>query len=362
MSATLAELAVHVQGTVRGDGTVSVTSGAALEAAGPQQLSFVQDGKQLSRLKDCRAAALVTTAALAEDPRLAGFPCLLVDHPSTVFVALIQVLQPPRTRPSRGIANTACIAGSAHIGADCYIGAGAVIGDDVVVGTGCDIYPGVVIGPGCRVGNDVTLYPHAVLYADIAVEDRAIIHAHAVLGADGFGYRFVAGRFEKIPQLGTVRIEADVEIGAGTTIDRGAIGATVIGAGSKIDNQVMIGHNCEIGRHNVLAGQVGMAGSCSTGDFVRIGGQVGVKDHVRLNTGASVGAKAAIHKDIPQGETWIGYPATPEFEQKRLQFAIHRLPQLRDQVKQLAAEMAALQREMETLRAGGNTPSDLRAA
>ena len=217
-------------------------------------------------------------------------------------------------------------------------------------GRGCDIYPGVVIGPGCRLGDEVILYPQVVLYADVSVDDRAIIHAHAVIGADGFGYRFAHGRFEKIPQLGTVHIEADVEIGAGTTIDRGAIGATVIGEGSKLDNQIMIGHNCELGKHNVFAAQVGLAGSCTTGDYVRIGGQVGIKDHVRLNTGCSIGAKGGVHKDLPAGETWIGYPATPETEQKKLQFAVHRLPQLREQVKKLSAELAALQLEVTQLR------------
>jgi UDP-3-O-[3-hydroxymyristoyl] glucosamine N-acyltransferase len=353
MAIALVDLASRVGGTIRGDGAISISHGAALEAAGPHDLSFVQDGKQLSRLKECRAAALVTTAELADDPRMANLACLIVPDPAAAFVTILQILHPTRRRPARGVANTACICASATVGEDCYIGAGAVIGDDVVIGRSCDVHPGVVIGPGCRIGNDVILYPHAVLYADIIVEDRAIIHAHAVIGADGFGYRFADGRFEKIPQLGTVHIHADVEIGAGTTIDRGAIGATVIGEGSKLDNQIMIGHNCELGKHNIFAAQVGLAGSCTTGDYVRIGGQVGIKDHVRLNSGCSIGAKGGVHRDIPAGETWIGYPATPEGEQKKLQFAIHRLPQLRDQVKQLTAQLAALQAEV--VRLGGDT-------
>jgi UDP-3-O-[3-hydroxymyristoyl] glucosamine N-acyltransferase len=350
MRATLAELASLVQVTLQGDGGVEITGGAALEAARPGDLSFVQDRRQLSRLAECRATALVTTAELAADPRLSAFPCLIASDPAHTFVTLLLKLQPPRSRPPRGIAATACISSTARIPDDCYIGPGAVIGEDVVLGADCDIHPGVVIGPGCRLGNHVTLYPNVVLYADVVIDDRVIIHAGAVIGADGFGYRFTAGAFEKVPQLGTVHIHSDVEIGACTTIDRGAIGATVIGAGTKIDNQVMIAHNCEIGRHNVFAAQVGLAGSCTTGDYVRLGGQVGIKDHVRLNTGAAIGAKGGVHRDVPAGETWLGYPATPEAEQKKLVFAVHRLPQLRDQVKQLTAELAALHQEVERLR------------
>jgi len=350
MGITLAELAALVDGEVRGDTALPITGGASLESAKPGDLSFVQDSRQLIRLKDCRAAALLTTSELAQDPRLAPFVRVIVRDPAAAFSIILQRLQPARSRPARGIAPTACISSSATIGANCYVGPGAVIGDNVVIGSGCDVHPGVVIGPGCRLGNDVVLHPNVVLYADVSVDDRTIIHAGAIIGADGFGYRFADGRFEKIPQLGTVHIQDDVEIGACTTIDRGAIGATIIGAGTKIDNQVMVAHNCEIGRHNVFAAQVGLAGSCTTGDYVRLGGQVGIKDHIRLNTGSSVGAKGGVHKDVPAGETWIGYPATPEAEQKKLVFAVHRLPQLRDQVKQLSAELAALRDEVARLR------------
>jgi UDP-3-O-[3-hydroxymyristoyl] glucosamine N-acyltransferase len=224
------------------------------------------------------------------------------------------------------------------------------VGNDVVIGRGCDIYPGVVIGDGCRIGDNVTLYANVVLYADILVDDRAIIHAGAVIGADGFGYRFREGRFEKVPQLGWVHIHADAEIGACTTIDRGAIGATIVGEGTKIDNLVQIAHNCELGRHNVFASQVGLAGSCSTGDYVRLGGQVGIKDHVHMHTGCSVGAKGGVHKDIPAGETWIGYPATPEAEQKRLVFSLKRVPEMRDQVKAMENKLATLTAELAALK------------
>lgn len=350
MSETLATLAQRVQGEVRGNAETVIAGAAALETAGPQDLSFVQDRSQWSRLATCRAAALVVSAADADVPAVQAFPRIVVDHPQAAFVTLLTHLRPPRPRPPRGISAHAWISPTAQIGADCYIGPGATIGDDVRIGDGCDIYPGVVVGDGCQIGRDVVLYPHAVLYADVSVGDRAIIHAQAVIGADGFGYRFADGRFHKIPQLGTVQIQADVEIGAGATVDRGAIGPTVVGEGTKIDNMVMIAHNCEIGRHNVFASQVGLAGSCVTGDYVRLGGQVGVKDHVRLNTGCSVGAKGGVHKDIPPGEAWIGYPATPEAEQKRLVFSLKRVPEMREQVKALEQRLAQLTAEVAALK------------
>ena len=189
-----------------------------------------------------------------------------------------------------------------------------------------------------------------MLYQDVTLGDRVIIHSGAVIGADGFGYRFTEGRFVKIPQLGSVEIHADAEIGACTTIDRGAIGPTIVGAGTKLDNLVMIAHNCELGRHNVFASQVGLAGSCTTGDYVRLAGQVGIKDHVRLNSGCMVGAKGGVHRDIPEGEIWIGYPATPEAEQKRLVFSLKRVPEMRDRVRVMEKQIALLTKQLEELR------------
>jgi UDP-3-O-[3-hydroxymyristoyl] glucosamine N-acyltransferase len=171
-----------------------------------------------------------------------------------------------------------------------------------------------------------------------------------VIGADGFGYRFSGGKFEKIPQLGTVHIHDDAEIGACTTVDRGAVGPTIIGKGSKIDNLVMIAHNCEVGQHNVFASQVGLAGSTTTGNYVRLGGQVGIRDHVRLETGCTVGAKAGVHKDIPAGETWLGIPATPEAEQKRMLISMKRIPNMRDDVRNLEKQIAALTSELDRLK------------
>lgn len=358
MSQTVGALALLVGGQVFGDASRQITGAESLESAGPADLSFVQDDKNFTRLKDCTAGALLISPAQAGqlDPRDCSL--ILVVEPQAAFQKLLPLFRREQIRPPRGVSPHAWISPTAHIGEGCSIGPGVFIGDGTVIGADCDLYPGVHVGHNCHIGQSVTLYPHVVLYHEVRVDDRVIIHANAVIGADGFGYRFEQGRFHKIPQLGTVHIHEDAEIGAGTTIDRGAIGPTVIGAGTKIDNLVMIAHNCELGRHNIFASQVGLAGSCTTGDYVRLGGQVGIKDHVRLNTGSSIGAKGGVHKDVPAGETWIGYPATPEHEQKRLVFSLKRVPEMRQQVKDLERQVAELTRAVERLQ----SPPELRAA
>lgn len=358
MSLTAADLARLASADLYGPADRQITGAAALEQAGPEDLSFVADARQLGRLSKCRAGALLAPTAHAEAISAAAplVAVLAVVDPQQAFQELLPRFRKVRPRPARGISPQAVVSPTATIGADCYVGPGAVIEDEAVVGGNCDIYPGVVIGCGCRLAEDVTLYPRVVLYHDVEIGARSIIHAGAVIGADGFGYRFAGGAFQKIPQLGHVVIEEDVEIGAGTTVDRGAIGATVIGAWTKLDNMVMIGHNCRIGKHNVFASQVGLAGSCSTGDYVRMGGQVGVKDHVHMDTGCSIGAKSGIHKDIPAGETWVGYPATPEAEQKRLVFSLKKVPDLREDFKALQKQVRELQARLEALQPEPETP------
>lgn len=363
MSLTAADLARLASAEIFGPADRQISGAAALEEAGPEDLSFVADARQLGRLEKCRAGALLAPSAHAAAVAAAVPDAVILGaaDPQLAFQELLPRFRNVRPRPARGISPHAVVSPTATIGPDCYIGAGAVIEDEVVIGANCEIYPGVVIGCGCRLAENVTLYPRVVLYHDVEIGARSIIHAGAVIGADGFGYRFAGGAFHKIPQLGHVVIEEDVEIGACTTVDRGAIGPTVIGAGTKLDNLVMIGHNCRIGKHNVFASQVGLAGSCSTGDYVRMGGQVGVKDHVHMATGCSLGAKSGIHKDIPAGETWVGYPATPEAEQKRLVFSLKKVPELRDDFKALQKQVKELQARLEALQAAAGTPA-LRAA
>ncbi len=219
---------------------------------------------------------------------------------------------------------------------------GATIGDDVEIGAGTIVHSGVHVMAGCRVGEQVTIFPGAVLYENTRVGPRCILHAGVVLGAHGFGYKLVEGRHVLSSQLGYVELGPDVEVGAGSTIDRGTYGATVIGEGTKIDNLVMIAHNCRIGRHNLICSQVGVAGSTTTGDYVVMAGQVGVRDHVHIGTGAVLGAKAGVSGDVRDGVRMLGTPAVPEREQKLLFAAISKLPEMRKQLRELTRQVDAL--------------------
>jgi UDP-3-O-[3-hydroxymyristoyl] glucosamine N-acyltransferase len=223
--------------------------------------------------------------------------------------------------------------------------AGASLGEYVELGPGCEIHSGAHLMAGCRLGANVTVFPGAVLYEDTVVGDRSIIHAGAVIGCHGFGYKFVAGQHQLSAQLGNVRIGCDVEVGANTSIDRGTYGPTIIGDGTKIDNQVQIAHNCRIGKHNMICSQVGIAGSTSTGDYVVMAGQVGVRDHVHIGEKAILGAMAGVVNDVPAGSVMIGIPATPEREQKLKQAALSKLPEMRKELKELKQTVEGLVRE-----------------
>jgi UDP-3-O-[3-hydroxymyristoyl] glucosamine N-acyltransferase len=330
MTSTVRELAALVGGEVHGDGDLPIVAARPLHEAENGHITFVEDDRHLPELHGSAATAAVVAPTVTPN----GKALIRVTDPLTAFVTIVRHLQgTTRTRPTHGIDPLASVHPTAKIGAEASVHPFAVVGAGCVVGARCRIHSGAIVGEDCRLGNDVTLYPHAVLYPNTVLGDRVAIHANAVIGADGFGYRFQYGQQVKVPQLGSVEIGDDVEIGAGTTIDRGTFGATRVGAGTKIDNLVMIGHNCRIGRHNVIVSQVGMAGSSSTGDYVVIAGQVGVVDHVHIGDGCVVGGQAAVTKDVPPGLRLLGSPATPEREQKRMLMSLAGLPELRKRVR-----------------------------
>ncbi|HTI50449.1 MAG TPA: UDP-3-O-(3-hydroxymyristoyl)glucosamine N-acyltransferase [Planctomycetaceae bacterium] len=351
MVATLEKLAQRVSGEIVGNSALEIRGVAALTKAGPHEISFAGDEQNLRKLGTAQAGACLVARKDAGSAALQGVrPALvLVDDPLDAFVATVQYLRPQPERLALGISPAAHIDPSAEIGESTNVYPGVFVDAGAVIGRRCELYPGVYVGRNCRIGDDCVLQPHVVLYSDVSLGNRILIHAAAVLGADGFGYRFRQGRFEKIPQLGWVEIHDDCEIGAGTTIDRGMVGPTVIGAGTKLDDQVMIGHNCELGKHNAFASQVGLAGSVTSGDYVRLGGQVGVADHVHLGEKCTLGAKAGVHKDIPAGETHIGYPARPEQEQLRIVMATGKVPEMRKQIRELEKQLAAVLKQLEQL-------------
>ncbi len=335
MSITVRELAELVEGKVLGDGEVAVVGARPLGEAGAGDITFLENEKNAKTLHDRRASAAVVPANIQAN----GKTLIQVGDPLAAFVTIVRHLQGWREPPRHGIDTRAAIHPSAVIGPDPSIYPFAVIGAGTTIGARCRIYGGVVIGDRCAIGDDVILYPNCVLYDGTQLGARVVVHANAVLGADGFGYRPHDGRHVKVPQLGRVEIGDDVEIGACTAIDRGTFQATRIDAGTKIDNLVQIGHNCHIGRHNLLVSQVGIAGSCTTGDYVVMAGQVGIADHVHIGAGAVIGAKAGVPKDIPAGQRSLGAPATPEREQKRILMSLEKLPNMRRDLRKIKQQL-----------------------
>ncbi len=331
MPITVRQLAELVRGQLSGDGDLVIESARPLREAGPGDITLAENDRYAAQLHACRAAAAVVGPGLSSN----GLTVIRVADPLDAFVAIVRHLRGKPEPAPHGLDPRACIHPSARIGAAASILPLATVGAGAVIGARCRIHSGAVVGDNCRLGDDVTLYPNAVLYEDTVLGDRVIVHANAVIGADGFGYRFHEGRHVKVPQLGHVEIGDDVEIGAGTTIDRGTFGATRVGAGTKIDNLVQIGHNCQVGRHNLLVSQVGIAGSCTTGDYVVMAGQVGVADHVTVGDRAVIGARSGVPSDIPAGERVLGAPALPEREQKRILITLSKLPEMRRDLQRI---------------------------
>lgn len=312
MPFTVTDIAGWVGGTATGAADTLITRPAPLGEAGPDDITFLDGVKRLKEWAASKAAAAVVPANFPDDPR----PLVRVADPLAAFAKIILTFRGERPVET-GVHPTAVIHPTATLGENALIGPYAVIGQGTTVGANARIHAGAVVGRFCTLGNDVTLFPRAVIYDDCTLGNRVILHAGAVIGADGFGYRFVRGTHQKVPQLGGVIIADDVEVGANSTIDSGAFGPTRIGTGTKLDNLVMIAHNCQIGRHNLLAAQTGIAGSTTTGDYVIMGGQAGAVDHVRVGHQVVVAAKSAVTSDTPDGLTVMGYPAMPAREYLR---------------------------------------------
>jgi len=347
MQATLAQLATLVDGVLVGDGGLLIQGAAPLRDAQPGEVALYDGSEKNNGLTACRASALVVPRNQAPN----GLPVIQVEDVHRAFTALVEYFRPQRASRRMGISPLAAVSPTACLGEDVDIHPFATIGDDVTIGRGTTIHSGVHILAGSRIGEDVTIYPNAVLYENTVVGPRCIIHAGAVLGAAGFGYSLVNGRHVLSAQLGNVVLEAEVEVGAGSTIDRGTYGPTVVGEGTKIDDLVMVAHNCRIGRHNMLCSQVGIAGSTTTGDYVVMAGQVGVRDHVRVGHRAVLGAMAGVINDVPDDSRMIGIPATPEREQKIKQAILSKLPEMRQHIKQLQATVDRLAKELAVLKA-----------
>ncbi|MCE9530639.1 MAG: UDP-3-O-(3-hydroxymyristoyl)glucosamine N-acyltransferase [Planctomycetes bacterium] len=339
MQIILRELAELVQGSIVGDSELIIRAARPLTDASEGDITFIEDPKYLAVFQSSNAQAAITTL----EPLPTNKTVLRVKDPLTAFVTIFQKFHPEPKVELTGIHPSAQIHSSARISETAAIGPFVIVGEDCFIGPGCQLHAGVSVGPRSRLEENVILYSHVVLYKDTRIGKRVIIHANAVLGADGFGYRMIQGAHKKVPQLGHVEIGDDVEIGANTTIDRATFGATRVGQGTKIDNLVMIGHNCQIGRHNIIVSQVALAGSVTTGDYVVLAGQSGVCSHVHIGDRVVVGAKSGISKDVPADSKMLGVPATTLKEQMRMKHAILKLPQIRHDLKSIKEQLGMLE-------------------
>jgi UDP-3-O-[3-hydroxymyristoyl] glucosamine N-acyltransferase len=331
MAFKLAELAELVSGRLTGDGQLLISGAATIADANEKQITLADRCSLIEELNRSAACAAIVCEGVV--PRNKSY--ITVDDARSAFEQVVRQFSPGRRRKRRGISPAAVVNPEASLGEDVEICPLVTIEEDVQIGPRCTIHSGAVIMAGCRLGSDVTIYPNAVLYPDTVVGDRVIIHAGAVIGADGFGFEAVDGKHVLCPQLGHVEIGPDVIIGACTTIDRGTYSPTRIGEGTKIDNQVMIGHNCQIGRHNLLCAQVGIAGSVTTGQYVVMGGQVGVRDHVRLADGVQLGAKSGVGESILEAGKYLGAPAIPVRKEIQILLSRHKIPEMRKRIAKL---------------------------
>ena len=326
-------IATAVGGRLVGDATARVRGIAPLDRADAEELSFLSSPKYASLFADSRAGVVLVTPELVESPGAAKAR-IVVEKPHDALLSLIpKFYATPSAAP--GIHPTAVIGRGTRLGSNVSVGPFAVIGDGARLEDNAVIDAHVVVGAGVVIGARSHLYPAVTTYSGALIGQRVIVHAGARLGSDGFGYVFRGGRHDKIPHVGRCIIEDDVEIGANTTIDRGSIDDTVIGAGTKIDNLVHIAHNCRIGRLCLIMAQVGIAGSVRVEDGCIIAGQVGVSGHHTIGKGATLAAQAGVFGDIPAGETWSGYPARPHKEALRAQAALFRLAPLMRQLEKL---------------------------
>jgi UDP-3-O-[3-hydroxymyristoyl] glucosamine N-acyltransferase len=336
---TLGQLARALGAVLEGDARRVITGVAPLDAAGPEQISFVTDPKYLPRARSSRAGALLVPADVKD---LRGH-LLRTPSPQSALIELLKLFHPaPPLLP--GIHPSALVAPDSRVHPEASVGAFAVVEARAVVGARSRIFPLAYVGEGAEIGEESTLYPHVVIREGVRVGRRVIIHAGAVLGADGFGYAFDGSAHQKIPQVGGVIIEDDVEIGANTTIDRAMLGDTVVRRGTKIDNLVQIAHNVEVGEHSILAGQAGISGSCRLGRGVVLGGQAGVADHVTIGDGAMLGAQSGVSQDVAAGEKLFGTWGRPMMQARRIWLAEAQLPDL-------VRKLRAIERRVERLEA-----------
>lgn len=336
MNLTANQVAEAIRGTVVGDGAVLLTGVAAAAKARPGDLTFAESESFFQAANGSQAAAILISGDYGASAKV----LIRVKCTRIAMARILPLFAPPEefepgVHPHAAVHATAKVDPTAHVGPHC------VVGPEAEVGARSVLMGGNHLGRGVRIGESVRLYPNAVVYAGCQVGDRVIIHAGTVIGSDGYGYVLDEGRHRKVPQIGNVVIQSDVEIGSNASIDRAALGSTVIGQGTKIDNLVHVAHNVEMGRHCLIMGQAGFAGSTRLGDYCVVASQSGIAGHLTLGTQSTVGAKSGVMRDVPDKGTVLGIPAGPDKQTKRQWISLQQLPELVRRVRELEKKITS---------------------
>jgi UDP-3-O-[3-hydroxymyristoyl] glucosamine N-acyltransferase len=339
ITVTLAMVAQVVGGIVIGDGSTEITGVAGIREAREGDLTFLANPRYEPYLEQTRASAII----VADDHRDVGKPLIQNANPYLAFLKAVRFFQGEELRPEPGVHPSAVVAPEACIDATAYVGPHVVVEPGARIGPLAWIGPGCYIGPGASIGLETRLHPNVTLLDDCVLGARVIVHSGTVIGSDGFGFVRDGDVYAKLPQVGNVVIEDDVELGACVTIDRATMGTTRIGQGSKIDNLVQIAHNVQIGENCIIVAQVGISGSTSVGDNAVLAGQVGVVGHIEIGAGAQVGAKSGVSKSVKPGERVFGYPALPVGQAKRIEASLRHLPELIQSVRALKRRVEELE-------------------
>ncbi|EDY18873.1 UDP-3-O-(3-hydroxymyristoyl) glucosamine N-acyltransferase [Chthoniobacter flavus Ellin428] len=356
ISFTAGEIANRVQGEVEGDADTLLTGLAAADAAGCGDLTFAEKGAHFQAAAQSAASGILVAGPFRSPEKV----LIRVRDARVAFARLLPLFFPEEQYPA-GIHPSVVTASSAEVHPTAHIGPGCVIGEGACIGARSVLVGGNHLGKNVHLGEDVRLFPNVVVYDQTLIGNRVTIHAGTVIGADGFGYVFDQGVHRKIQQVGKVVIEDDVEIGANSAIDRGALGSTVIGAGTKIDNLVHIAHNVVLGRHCLIMGQVGFAGSTRLGDYVVVASQSGIAGHLHLGDQATIGAKSGVMRDVPAGGTVLGIPAMSDKQTKRQWIGVQQLPETTRRIRELEHLVGRLTARLDALEASSPEP-DQRSA
>ena len=336
MPYTAAEIAKLLEGEVVGNPALVLKSFAPAARAQPGDLTFAENENYFARAEQSAASAIIVDGPVASSRKT----LIRVPNARIAFAKVLRLFFPEPVFPP-GVHPTAIIAAGAQIDPTAHIGPYCLVGEKVRIGPRSVLQGLNSVGADCHLGEDVNLYPNVTLYARTEIGNRVRIHSGAVVGADGFGYVLDNGLHRKVPQIGSVIICDDVELGANVTVDRGALGPTIVGKGTKVDNLVQIAHNVTVGEHCILVSQCGIAGSTKLGNYVILGGQVGVAGHLKIGNRVSVGAQSGVMNNIPDGETWLWAPAQPDRIAKRQMIALQQLPELFRRVKEMERRLGA---------------------